>query len=73
MSIDGPGELGPEDQGVAPKAPDFPEADNPDHSGHHWKCSEDAGRDGGPEIDILSKKKKRIVYSLNYFDLRKYC
>ena len=61
VSFDGSGELCPEDQGVASKAPDLPEADNPDHSGDHGDRPEDAGRDGGPKINVLSTEREKVI------------
>ena len=60
MGFDGSGELCPEDQGVTPKAPDFPEADNPYHSGDHRDRPEDAGGDGGPKVNVLNKEREII-------------
>ena len=69
VSFDGSGELCPEDQGVASKAPDLPEADNPDHSGDHGDRPEDAGRDGGPKINVLSTEREKVIRYTDHYTI----
>jgi hypothetical protein len=57
MRFDGPVQLGPEDQGVAPKAPDLADADDPDHSGQNHERPKDAGRHRSAKVDILIRER----------------
>ena len=69
MSCDDSGQFRPEDQGVAPQAPDLPEADNPDHSGDHGDRPEDAGRDGGPKINVLSTEREKVIRYTDHYTI----